>query len=520
MQIVLMPNRTFLKSLDQRSIANMLIILFLVCAMIGIILIMLKYYFVFYEGREEIIQIQEANFIKLFVECFSGSLIVIAWLTLMKETQKIGGDPDWGLAWLAMAILCWCVGDLIHILFEFHDAFSIKEQHTISPVLHSVTSRIISTFNSFCFLFSLQYLEFGEKSRWKKLRDKIEIIFTVKITTLTLLVIVALTVFLGIQFKNSNSIYVYMPDLMLSFVTTAALWIFFIEYFEQRKIDYMGFFITIVVIVIILVQLGHFTEPQYLNQFLIQEKAPILNMIYRPFLITLFLLVAFSSLRNEKEKQALLSRRDMNHAIRGSLHILNHDIKRLSNQPKVQEGIEQVFILQDLEFRIKAIYDLHNLIHNEYNDEKISVEKYLNSIVENTKYAFEYNHISTNFVNVDKLLVNRSLLRKIGVVMTELMINSAKVAITKSKEANSQLKFNLEDKLLAVEIKKLPSQLKISISDNGMYEAHMLTKKSTGHGLNLIKRIVQEDFEGNLNLIKNEWEGTTVIASLPLKNII
>jgi len=515
-----MSNHIFLKQIDQQRVANLLIVLFLVCALVGIILIASKYYCIFYAGLEEASLIRENNFIRLFVECFSGILIVIAWLTLIKETKKIGGDPDWGLAWLAMAILCWCVGGLIQIVFEFHDAFSIKKQHTISPVLHSVTSRIISTFNSFCFLFSLQYLEFGEKSRWKKLRDWIGKVFTVKTTAFILFTIVILTIFLGIQFKNSNSIYVYLPDLVLSFVTTAALWIFFTEYFEQRKIDYMGFFISIVVVVIILVQLGHFMEPKLLTQFLIRENAPILNMIYRPFLITLFLLVAFSSLRNEKEKQALLSRRDMNHAIRGSLHILNHDIKRLSNQSKIKEGIEQVFILQDLEFRIKAIYDLHNLIHNEYSDEKISVEKYLKSIVENTKYAFEYNHISTNFVSVDKLLVNRSLLRKIGVVMTELMINAAKVAITKSIGTNSQLNFNIEDKLLAVEVKKQLGELKISISDNGVYEAHMLTKNSVGHGLNLIKRIVQEDFEGKLNLIKNQWEGTTIIASLPLKNII
>lgn len=515
-----MPNSTFFKQIDQQRAANLLIFLFLVCSLAGIILIASKYYQIFYVGIEEASLIQETNFIRLFVECFSGILIVIAWLTLMKETKKIGGDPDWGLAWLAMAILCWCVGGLIHIVFEFHDAFGIKKQHTISPVLNSVTSRIISTFNSFCFLFSLQYLEFGEKSRWKKLRDWIGKVFTVKTTAFILFTIVILTIFLGIQFKNSNSIYVYLPDLVLSFVTTAALWIFFTEYFEQRKIDYMGFFISIVVVVIILVQLGHFMEPKLLNQFLIRENAPILNMIYRPFLITLFLLVAFSSLRNEKEKQALLSRRDMNHAIRGSLHILNHDIKRLSNQSKVKEGIEQVFILQDLEFRIKAIYDLHNLIHNEYSDEKISVEKYLNSIVENTKYAFEYTHINTSFVNVNKLMVNRSLLRKIGVVMTELMINAAKVAITKSIRTNSQSNFNIEDKLLAVEVEKQSGNLKISISDNGIYEANMLTKNSAGHGLNLIKRIIREDFEGELNLFKNKWEGTTILASIPLKNII
>jgi len=505
-------------AINQQKVANILIVLFLMCSLVGIVLVILKYYYVFYEGRDISLVIQENHFIRLFVECFSGILIVIAWLTLIKETRKIGGAPDWGLAWLTVAILCWCIGDLINILFQFHDAFSPKKDHTISPVLHSITSRIISTLNSFCFLFSLHYLEFSEKSRWKKLRDRLEKIFTVKITTLILLTIIVLTIVLGIQFKESTSFYVFIPDLILSFVTTAALWFFFTEYFEQRKITYMGFCISVVAFVIILVQLGHLIKPEYLHQFLIEENAPILSMIYRPFLITLFLLVAFSSIRNEKEKQAILERRDMNHAIRGSLHILNHDVKKLSKQSKKIESVENALILQDLEFRVKAIYDLHNLIHNEHQDEKISVEKYLNNLVENTKYAFEYKDIYTQFTNISNLSINRSLLRKIGTVVAELMINAAKVSIFKNKALNKI--DNPTDKLLALEVSSNQSQLQIVVSDNGFYAPDLLNKTKTGHGLNLIKRIVQEDFEGSLHLNKNEWQGTSIAIHIPLKNVI
>jgi len=515
-----MPHTTASKwsKIDQQKVANLLIVLFLGCALVGIILITLKYYYVFYEGHDTSSTIQENHFIRLFVECFSGILIVIAWLTLIKETRKIDGAPDWGLAWLTVAILCWCIGDIINIIFQFHDAFSAAKEHTISPVLHSITSRVVSTFNSFCFLFSLHYLEFSEKSRWKKMRDRLEKIFTVKVTSFILLAIVVLTIFLGIQFKNSTSFYVFIPDLILSFVTTAALWFFFTEYFEQRKIAYMGFCISIVAFVIILVQLGHFIKPEYLHQFLIKENAPILSMIYRPFLITLFLLVAFSSIRNEKEKQAILERRDMNHAIRGSLHILNHDVKKLSKHSKKFESVENAFILQDLEFRIKAIYDLHNLIHNEHSDEKISIETYVNNLVENTKYAFEYTDIDTQFVNISNLNINRSLLRKIGTVITELMINATKVSILKNEALKETDK--PADKLLGLTVKNNESQLQIVVSDNGLYTPDLLSKTKTGHGLNLVKRIVEEDFEGSLHLNKNDWQGTSIALHIPLKNVI
>ncbi len=515
-----MPHNTtsIWNKIDQRKVANLLIVLFLGCSLLGIILIIFKYYFVFYEGHNISLVIQENHFIRLFVECFSGILIVIAWLALIKETRKIGGAPDWGLAWLSVAILCWSIGDLINIVFQFHNAFSPQKDHTISPVLHSVTSRVISTLNSFCFLFSLHYLELSEKSRWKKLRDRLEKIFTIKFTAIILLAIIVLTIFLGIQFKHSTSFYVFIPDLILSFVTTAALWFFFTEYFEQRKIAYMGFFISVVSLVIVLVQLGHLVKPEYLQPFFIKENAPILSMIYRPFLITLFLLVAFSSIRNEKEKQAILERRDMNHAIRGSLHILNHNIKKLSKHAQKIESVENAFILQDLVFRVKAIYDLHNLIHNEHHDEKISLKKYLNNLVENIKYAFEYEDMHIQFMNISNLSINRSLLRKIGTVIAELIINAAKVSIVKNemlKEGNK-----LSPKLLALKVANNQSQLQIEVSDNGIYAPDLLNKTKTGHGLNLIKRIIEEDFEGSLHLNKNEWEGTSIAIHIPINNVI
>jgi len=202
-----------------------------------------------------------------------------------------------------------------------------------------------------------------------------------------------MTIVLGIFFADSKYNLVNIPDLLFSFITTAALWIFFTEYFRQRDIEYLSYFITIVVIVILLVQFSHVFE-----ESLLEKAVPILSMIYRPFLIMLFLLTAFSSLRNEKEKQAILERRDMNHAIRGSLHILNKDTERLIKKEKAIQNYENTFALQDLAFRTKSIYDLHNLIHNEYGEAKINLKNYLQLLIENAKYAFDYTHLNFNLI--------------------------------------------------------------------------------------------------------------------------
>lgn len=500
----------FEKLSTQRGVAKLLLVFFSTMAFIGFGLILLKY------NSLDISEFEKINryFINLYIECFSGALIVVAWLSLIKETQKIGGDPDWGLAWLATAILFWCFGDLINIAIEFHNGIANKASHIFNESVKSTLGRVISTFNSFCFLYSLRYLEFNENSYWKKVRDRIEEYHSTMLVMVLLTSLITITIVLGIFFADSKYNLVNIPDLLFSFITTAALWIFFTEYFRQRDIEYLSYFITIVVIVILLVQFSHVFE-----ESLLEKAVPILSMIYRPFLIMLFLLTAFSSLRNEKEKQAILERRDMNHAIRGSLHILNKDTERLIKKEKAIQNYENTFALQDLAFRTKSIYDLHNLIHNEYGEAKINLKNYLQLLIENAKYAFDYTHLNFNFVNTENIYVERSLLRKIGTVLTELITNSAKAAIKKSKNS-CYPNFKINDKLLDINIENYDILLKIRVGDNGIYSDDILSRKSKGHGLNLIKRTILEDFEGKLSLNKNQYQGTEICVEIPLSNII
>jgi len=508
----------FEKLSTQRGVAKLLIAIFSTMAFIGFMLILLKYNLLF-NNKLKGVFFNDNYFINLYVECFSGALIVVAWLSIIKETQKIYGNPNWGLAWLALAIAFWCFGDLFGIAIEFHNDLVIGDQQEFKQSTRSIIDRVISTCNSFCFLYSLRYLEFNENSKWKQIRDQIEEWHSIALVATLLFGLIFITIVLGFIFGDSNSKILFIPDLAVSFITTAALWIFFTEYFQQRGIEYMKYFITIVVIVILIVQFSHVFEQHELDPFYLQKGAPILCMVYRPFLIMLFLFTAFSSLRNEKEKQAILERRDMNHAIRGSLHIINKDIDRLLKKEKTNKNYENTFTLQDFAFRTKSIYDLHNLIHNEYGGGKISLKEYLNNLIENAKYAFDYTNLRFNFVAIDNIYVERNLLRKIGTVLTELITNSAKAAIKKSS-SNNHLGFILDDKLLEIIVGNYNILLKITVSDNGIFRNDILTKTSTGHGLNLIKRTIIEDFEGKVGLEINQYDGTSISIEIPLSNLI
>jgi len=515
--MLLYPN--FDKLSPQRGVAKLLIALFSTIAFFGFLLILLKYnllHNVKLDGR----YFNDNYFINLYVECFSGALIVVAWLSIIKETQKIDGNPNWGLAWLASAIAFWCFGDLIGIAIEFHDNLGLNDEHVFKQSTKSTINRVISTCNSFCFLYSLRYLEFNENSRWKKIRDQIEEWHSIPLIAALLIGLIIITIVLGFAFGDSNSKLLFIPDLAVSLITTVALWVFFTEYFQQRDIEYMKYFITIAVIVILVVQFSYIFDQRELDQFYLRKDAPIFSMVYRPFLIMLFLLTAFSSIQNEKEKQAILERRDMNHAIRGSLHIIDKDIGRLLKKEKAEKNYENTFTLQDFAFRTKAIYDLHNLIHNEYGSEKISLKEYLSHLIGNAKYAFDYTHLSSSFVNADSIYVERNLVRKIGTVLTELITNSAKAAIKKSSCAIEYPHFKLNDKLLDVRVENYDILLKVTVNDNGIYKNDILTKSTTGHGLNLIKRTIIEDFEGKVGIEKNQYGGTKISIEIPLNNLI
>ena len=225
----------FEKLATQRGVAKLLIVLFSSLAFIGFMLILYKYYLVSTNGIRDYFEYKGIDsgsivskpfvfnnnyFFNLYLECFSGFLIVVAWLTLIKETQKIGGDPDWGLAWLALAIFFWCFGDLINIAIEFHNGLGNKELHMFNESTKSTIGRIVSSLNSFCFLYSLRYLEFNENSKWKNFRDRIEEYHSIPLVAFLLGSLIIITIILGLVLEGSDSKLIYVPDLIVSIITT------------------------------------------------------------------------------------------------------------------------------------------------------------------------------------------------------------------------------------------------------------------------------------------------------------
>jgi len=78
----------FEKLSTQRGVAKLLLVLFSVFAFIGFMLILYKYNFIFHNkiinpsGIPGVLDFKDKYFINLYIQCFSGFLIVVAWLTI------------------------------------------------------------------------------------------------------------------------------------------------------------------------------------------------------------------------------------------------------------------------------------------------------------------------------------------------------------------------------------------------------------------------------------------------------
>jgi len=510
-----------LQQTHQETVANLLIISFLLCGLLGLYA---QYQFtgIGLEDSQNYYKIL-LRFIGLFFNCFAGCIIVIIWLnvTLDRVEKKL----DLGLAWLAIAILLWCIADLILIFIEENDYKIFQDNwlpnHQINWIIRS-----ISILNSVSFLYFIKYIKFGEKTTYlwfidktkalsvgKKLAAKMftSIFSSNKIPVLITIILLMLSILIGewthisnSSFNPSNFNIANLPDVVLSLFTTAALIVVFDAYFRDRKFKYMKYIVWFVSIIIILAHWFYLTGSS-------SFEATIVANTYRPFIIILFFIISTGQLRYEKEALAKFQRRDMNHAIRGTLNILQDDISNQMISTETEE--DTYFALEDINMRVRAMYTLHDLVNQE-SDEQISFQKYIRNILENIETGLNYNNNQFNYtIGIDKnIKISRTRARKLGSILVELAINANRIANSKRKEQSDFCK------KLYIYAQLNESVLEIKVVDNGLYidEKKALSKN---RGLKRLYAIVQDDLKGKTNISTNNIQGTTFDVSVPLFNL-
>ncbi len=477
---------------------NLIVIIFCISALFGLFaMFFVKCY-------------NSQNYTLLFFECFSGIVILHLWESIIRERPK-GQGEDLGLFYLALALFIWTIGDNIKI---WDCENSDKKWYWYC--FHNC----VSTINSIFFLLSIKYLELKKDVSIKIFKPVIQRAQLIKADTLIFsgISIIVMNVIFAWYFGEQtevtigrSTIYLNLaglPDAFLSFVTISLLLLFFYEVFAARNLEIFNYLTIFTGFTIVIAQISGFYSIENNNEN-IEFYISVIGGIYRPLLIALFFVLSLSWLWHEKEKMAENRRKDMNHAIRGTLLLLNKDISR--KVEKYSDNFKMYLVLNEFKVRVKAMSNLHNEIHN-VESKDVALKPLAEQCLREIKKALGYENMPLNVADAIKdLKCQRASVQKILAILLELSINANKVA---HEEGLTQ-----SEKYLEISVIKEREYLVIIVADNGrLYDK---TQIKEGYGSRQLYAILK-DLNGYIEFSENNIngrKGTTFKVVIPLNKM-
>jgi two-component sensor histidine kinase len=157
-------------------------------------------------------------------------------------------------------------------------------------------------------------------------------------------------------------------------------------------------------------------------------------------------------LQLNEQNQVLIS--ETNHRVNNNLQLIsifiNNELREASDETKDK--------LKKLSLRVHAIAALHRLLYADKQFNQIQLDEYIRNIINNLQDSFdEYTfHINVEIPHF-KMTMNRNIIF-LGLLISELIINSMKHGYSHKNEANVKSLINIfvtieEDNLLLLEYK-------------------------------------------------------------------
>lgn len=350
--------------------------------------------------------------------CFTGAAFIVVMdytYAVFKENTlpSFRATAGW---FFSLAMLVWVLRGLGYFILE-------KEQETFT-----LLEPMFSTFNSAFLMLGAARIDLKpeEKPRvfgWKIMDWKI---FDGKIYFWSIVVFVlaaqlAIAILLWNDSKSFIQTYKTIPDFLYSSITIFFLYVVFDAAFISRRVPIFVILVISSLLLTFVVQLG-IAFPVFKSEINVESIGYYyigsLEIIIFVLLITYYFKENLLKERRQSEVYKQL-RRDMNHNIRNAFLDLSLDLKDLS---KEKESID----LEEVIFRIKALQELHDRLHNDLSDtNSVNLSDYLNAIAADFKdgYALkEQFEIENNLDHTFRLQLEWA--RKIGRILIELNINA------------------------------------------------------------------------------------------------
>jgi len=188
-----------------------------------------------------------------------------------------------------------------------------------------------------------------------------------------------------------------------------------------------------------------------------------------------------------KEKEVLLQ--EIHHRVKNNMQIISSLLSLQANHTESEETIE---ILKESRGRVKSMAMIHEKLYHSNNIGKVNMSKYLNNLVRDIirSYSGDSNIITAD-VEVDDIQLNIDTAIPMGLLVNELVSNSAKHAFP-DKKGNITLK-----------LKSIDSGYFLCVSDNGIgLPKDFNIEESSSLGLKLVKSLSIQ-LDGDLEIRAN-----------------
>ena len=182
------------------------------------------------------------------------------------------------------------------------------------------------------------------------------------------------------------------------------------------------------------------------------------------------------------EKEILL--REINHRVKNNFSILISLLRLRKNKVKNPESIT---LIEEYEQRIFSMLKIHDMLEKNNQYSELYLSEYIKELI--LEFRVTYPQINHNFkVNVNYLgfLISTKKAIHLGLIISEILLNSIKYASDKTKDYEVEISLK----------QKTEREIELKIGDNGLgFDFNELITKHT-LGLELIK-----DLSVSLNMI-------------------
>jgi len=205
-----------------------------------------------------------------------------------------------------------------------------------------------------------------------------------------------------------------------------------------------------------------------------------------------------------KEKDILF--KEIQHRVKNNLAQV-HGMLELQETMSENESVAD--LLKISKSRIRTMSLAHEALYNNENFSKISLKDYIENIAEVTHRSFQDGNKVVNLnYEVDDLHLDMAKAIPLGLMISEILINSHKHAFNETKNGNIKILSSIKD-----------HSMQLNISDNGSGIPEDLDlKKSNSLGMTLVNSFTDQ-LKAKMTINSNS-HGTRFEFSIPLESII